>query len=307
MIKDIIELLSNDEQSLSTPLLKTKVFAKRIGNASLYNWVTQELNGYDPHGQIPIYRLAKVNPYAVLTANDYSYQADQPLPLSLFNDEIIQGILKFKIDSGIKAIEEIASGKNGNTIIKPFGADFDAMLTREAQKNGAKFQISNTRVMLTTSEFTNVVGKIRSKLLDLILEVEAEYPNLEKELNDNVSKEEINKSITNIMAQINITTNGQGNVITAGNNNIVKTNINVLKGDIESFKDELKKNNVSLEDIDEIASIVISEEPTATGFGLGVNGWMSKMLTKSIDGSWEIGIATAGGILVEVLKKFYGL
>lgn len=305
MIKEIIDLLSDDEKSLSTPLLKTQVFAKRIGNEKLYNWVTQELNGYDPHGEVPSYRLAKVNPFATLTNYAYSYQ-DQPLPLSIFNDDIIQAILSFKIDSGIKAIEEIASGRNGHTVVKPFGVDFDAMLTREAKKNGAKFKISNARIIITTSEFTNVIGKIRSKLLDLVLEVESEFPNIDEELNNKISKEEVSNTVTNIMTQVNINTNGQGNVITAGSNNTIKANINISKGDIDSLKDELQANNVSSEDIDELTTLIKTEEPIENDFGPGVKGWISKMLSKAVDGSWEISIATAGGLLLEVLKKFYG-
>lgn len=303
MIKEIIELLSDDEKSLSTPFLKSQIFAKRIGNDVLYNWVTQELNGYDPHGEIPNYRLAKVSPYATLTTEDY--QGDQLLPLSVFDDSIIQGLLKFKVDSGIKAVEEIASGRNGNTIVKPFGADFDVMLTREAHKNGAGFQISNARLIITTSEFTNVIGKVRSKLLELLLEVESEFPNID-EFNNNVNKEEVSNSITNIMTQINITSNGQGNVVTAGNNNNVKANINIAKGDLDALRSELERNKVSTDDINELTTIIKSEEPIESDFGSGVKAWMSKMLGKAVNGSWEIGIATAGGLLVEVLKKYYG-
>lgn len=31
------------------------------------------------------------------------------------------------------------------------------------------------------------------------------------------------------------------------------------------------------------------------------------MIGKSLDGTWKVGIATAGGLLAEILKKYYGM
>lgn len=106
----------------------------------------------------------------------------------------------------------------------------------------------------------------------------------------------------------NITINaGHGNTITTGNYNSVTSNYSVSKGNVADLQNALRKCNVTEEDISEISKIVQEETPDSNGkFGSKTNTWLTKMMQKSIDGSWEIGIATAGGLLVEILKGFFG-
>ncbi|MFN9898037.1 MAG: hypothetical protein ACK55Z_04405, partial [bacterium] len=62
MLTEIIDTLSDDTKSLTTPLLKVKVLATRIGNESLLKWVNNELDGYKTSDSVPEYRKAKGNP-----------------------------------------------------------------------------------------------------------------------------------------------------------------------------------------------------------------------------------------------------
>lgn len=307
MIKEIIDLLSDDEKSLSTPLLKTQVFASRIGNNMLYDWVSKELNGFSYKDDIPEYRIAKASPMGSIT-DGYNYQENTTLPVSIFGIEIAEKLIKFRIDNGVKSIEDVSTGKYGDTIYKPLGADFCAMLTKKAHENGFDIQVTEARILVHIGEFINSISKIRAKFLDLILKVEQGYPDIDNDLKENViDKTNLNQSITHIMTQINIQSSGQGNIVNSGDHNNISPNININQGDLNSLREELSKQKVQSDDIDEIAQIVIHEAPNGNEFGPEVKGWLSKMINKSIDGSWEIGLATAGGLLVEVIKKFYGL
>jgi len=101
---------------------------------------------------------------------------------------------------------------------------------------------------------------------------------------------------------------GDGNTITTGNNNYISTSITLNKGDLATFQKELAKHSIEEADILEISEIVQTEKPDIKGrFGSKTKGWLSKMLNKSIDGGWEIGIATAGGFLTELLKAYFGI
>jgi hypothetical protein len=117
MIKEIIDLLSDDEKSLSTPLLKTQVFASRLGNENLYAWVTKELNGFGINDEVPEYRIAKANPMGTISQG-YQYEQNTTLPVSIFGHDIAEKLIKFRIDGGIKSLEEVASGKYGDTILR---------------------------------------------------------------------------------------------------------------------------------------------------------------------------------------------
>jgi hypothetical protein len=40
-------------------------------------------------------------------------------------------------------------------------------------------------------------------------------------------------------------------------------------------------------------------------FGPAVKGWMSRMMGKVVDATWQIELAVAGGLLAEALKAYY--
>ncbi|MDB4905075.1 MAG: hypothetical protein JWQ63_4356 [Mucilaginibacter sp.] len=307
-VKEIIDLLSDDSKSLTTPLLKTQVLASRIGNDDLYEWVSKELNGFGNNDPLPEHRIAKTNPMGTLTTGYYS-EENAALPVSVFGDKIAEWLIKFRIDSGIKSIEEVATGKYGDTIVKPLPADFCAMLTQEAKKNGYNLRITDGRVLVHLTEYVNALGKIRATLLDLILKVEKQFPDIDTIIDDNnlEEKSKVNRTITHIMTQINVHSSGSGNVVTTGDNNNVTANINIGKDDLDGLRNELLKHHINVEDVNEIIDIVQHETPIQNEFGQNVKNWLSKMVNKSINGGWEIGVATAGGLLVEILKKYYGL
>jgi hypothetical protein len=101
---------------------------------------------------------------------------------------------------------------------------------------------------------------------------------------------------------------GNGNVITTGNHNDISSAIKVKANDLNSFREELLKIGIAQQDINEITAIVQTEQPEAPGkWGAKTKGWINKMLQKSVEGTWDISIATAGGMLVEILKHYFNI
>lgn len=93
------------------------------------------------------------------------------------------------------------------------------------------------------------------------------------------------------------------------NSNITQNNTSSFKENESLLRGSLKENKVSDEDIEEITEILkTSETPkNMNNLPAKVNGWMKKMLDKSLDGTWEIGIATAGTLLSQAISLYYGL
>lgn len=108
-------------------------------------------------------------------------------------------------------------------------------------------------------------------------------------------------------SNITITSSGNRNIINTGNHNIFHINHAVAEGDIQSLKQALSDNKVAAPDIAEIVEIVQQEEPANHELGPISKNWIRKMLDLSMEGTWEIGLATAGGLLTECLKKYYGI
>lgn len=65
----------------------------------------------------------------------------------------------------------------------------------------------------------------------------------------------------------------------------------IEKSDIEFLKQTLKER---------------SYPENIGNLGNNINKWIAKMVTKAADGTWNIGVATAGGVLATAINKFYG-
>jgi hypothetical protein len=99
-----------------------------------------------------------------------------------------------------------------------------------------------------------------------------------------------------------------GKLSNTGNNVAITNNIDIFKGDIDSLVKDLINNDVSTEDAHELKNILSSDSPNENEkkFGEKTNKWISKMISKSLDGTWAIGIGAAGKLLADAIKAFYG-
>lgn len=308
-ISDIINLLSDDEQSLVTPFLKAQIFAKRIGNNGLYRWVVQELNGYETESDLPSYRKAKCNHFAVLKQGG-QYTSEQSLPVASFSKEVQSMMLKFSVFNSIKSLEGIVKTDPKGALYKPYDVGFCQMLSNDLKQEGLRFGVYSLRTHVQVFELVEVLTNIRSKLLELVLELEGDFPDIDIELETRViDKQAVNQTINYYMNKIKITTTGDGNTINTGDNSTVINNAVVTKGNKESLKKFLNENGVSDEDVALLTEIIDEEASmtTPTKFGNKVGGWIQMMIGKAVSGGWEIGVGAAGSILAQGVLKYYGL
>jgi hypothetical protein len=307
MISDIIEILSDDAKSLVTPLLKVKVLATRIGNEELLKWVNNELEGYENRADLPDYRVAAATPRANLQQG-YARKNKVVLPISYFDEELVNQLVEYPFYQGVKALESIADGKSGDTIVKQFGDDFSAVLTAMGAKKGLPVRIVDAWTEVHVSAAIHSLSVIRTKLLELLLELEKNFPNIDEDVKaDKIDKAKVNATIITIMNNFN--TSGDGNVINTGDSNSFNTNISINKGDNAALQNELRKIGVADTDIVELMEILKTDKPNETKGTLGpeTSGWAQKMIGKTLDKSWDFATGTAAGLLTELLKGYFGL
>ncbi len=308
-ISEIIHLLSDDTQSMVGAFLKAQIFAKRIGNEVLYKWVVQELNGYEAGSELPSYRYAKCTNFAVLKQRG-RLLPEQSLPFTSFSKVVSEMLLKYRVFSSIKALEEIISTDPKGAVIHPHSADFCQLLTDDLRQQGRTFGVHSLRTNIQVFEFTEVLMNIRSKLLELVLELEEDFPNIDMDLESRVvDKQAVNQTINYIMNKIKITTTGDGNTINTGDNSTVTNNAVITTGNKEELKKFLNEKGVSNEDYTLLAEVIDEEASLATTerFGAKVNSWVQYMVGKALSGTWDIGVGTAGAVLAEGILRYYGL
>jgi hypothetical protein len=91
-----------------------------------------------------------------------------------------------------------------------------------------------------------------------------------------------------------------------GQQHVHNTNV---KNDAAALAAELRRNGVGEDDIEALNSAIAQDQAPASAeqYGPAVQGWMSRMFGKALDGSWNIGVSVAGTLLASVLQKYYGL
>jgi len=218
MIKKIIDELTETEKSLVNPLLKAKVLANRLGNTELLNWVDKELKGYD--GTPPKYRIVKTKMTCDISVRGIIYKENTPFPVFFLNDKELQNFfMQFDITDGIETIENYFVDGN-DTLIKPLGVDFDSIITQHLQENNFQGRVHNIQISSYKTEIIQCLSNVRNIFLNLMLELEKEFPDVEdvsKEPED--VKEEISNKITIIMAENNYSTGDRSNIVSGSNNN----------------------------------------------------------------------------------------
>jgi hypothetical protein len=307
LVDEIIDELASTEKSLANPFLRTKILASRIGYKDLLAWTTNELSGY-LHNDTPDYRIAK--PVITCTLTDgYNINQNTPLPLTILDKAFADEIVKHRLNESVGTLEEIRRTNQDGLIVKAISEDLAGILSRSIQEKGKQIWITNIVITTSIVQVTEVLSRIRSLLLDFMLQLEADIPNLENIIKDKLmTKEKITEKVEHIYNQTIINASGSGNTISSGNYNKINATVTITKGDIDQLQQQLKKNNVSNEDIHEIVDLVQREQPVSTEvFGKKVNGWLGRMYAKTLDGSWQVATGTAAGILVEFIKQYYGM
>lgn len=262
MIDKIIDELSDGSQSLVNPLLKTKVLATRLGNDELLNWVDSELNGYNgiDRSDIPDYRIAKAQSSCTIQDQNGNVTYNTPFPFTLIGEKAAQMLfLEFPLSDGVSALERLEKNPKGDSVGREFPIDFSAYISSEIQKNGARIQVSNVRVTTQLSSITQTLSEIRNRFLDLMLSLEATFPDL-----DSISgktqeqKNQISNHITIIMEQNNIKNSGDGSAINTGNKNTINSASGKNINQVNILDKENKKNLVQL--VKQIKEAIFSEE-----------------------------------------------
>ncbi|HCN85274.1 MAG TPA: hypothetical protein DIT07_16890 [Sphingobacteriaceae bacterium] len=304
LISDIINDLVNDQISLTVPLNKTKVLATRIDNKILLDWVNLELKGYPNNGTIPLYRKTSGTLVGNFTNNGYLV-SNYPLPLPEMGEELDLQLKEFRMLDNIATLEGFLTSyneHNNDSLISVFSDGLLRSIENIMRNtNGPYFQLTSAGIKVPIHFSTQVLSAIKDKLLDFMLNLETEF-GIETEITDLKN----NNAKINYIMNNTINTTGDGNIINTGDKSKITAEINITKGNKELLEKTLKENGVNHEDITELLNVIDTEQPTDNSFGIKVNSWLQKMLSKSLDGSWQVGIGAAGTLLAEALKSYYG-
>jgi hypothetical protein len=222
-LDQIIDELSDDGRSLAGPLLKTKVLASRIKNQEIVNWASRELEGYREVEYLPYYRYVRPVYNWIIRQRGLELPP-APVPQIVFDEETRRRFFRGRMEDAVTVLESLSKRSDGDGALhKDYGADICQFLT-ERIENNRQLNIRILRFTSTTdvSETVQVLAVIRSKLLDFMLRLESDVPELAKSLSEIGPVKETDQSrITQLFHQMFVIVTGDGNTVVAGDSNNV--------------------------------------------------------------------------------------
>jgi hypothetical protein len=205
LVEVIINELTNINISLTSPLLKTKVLAKRIQNQELLQWTNYEIIGYKNLDILPEYRKTTGDVYA-----DYFQRRPEGL-LQATNQYVNitgdQELFSICLAQGVQTLETYKSPD----IAETFEGEQKAVIVAHLCSQNPGIQISRIYKKTPANIVVDALAVIRNKLLDFMLEMEEKY-NYVADIKELRSQ---NSSITQIMHNT-ITNLGDGVLINTG-------------------------------------------------------------------------------------------
>ncbi len=249
MIKQLITDISFDNINLTQGLTRAKIIAHKIGDTNFQNWIKLENEGY-PSGsnKLPSYR--RLHCVVKVTLSDYFGRQNQ-VPVA-FNDadpEMAEMMSTLEVIQSIASIEENISMLPDTKGLVDFNPNQVALLSKWLAESLDGNQIIRAGREVKKIEFINIVQQTKQKLLDILLELHTQFPNLDNEFT--MTKE--NKDIVSNIITNNIYGDNNPLNIAAGNNVDQSGNINNITAIDYS---QLEKLGVDSADIVQLKEIV---------------------------------------------------
>ncbi len=177
LLQEIQAATSDPHFRLTDVLRKAKILAARLGHQAFKNWTDKELNGYKASDDLPSYRtLAHISSRGDFVGPFGSGMRNAPIPLLSLPQELAESLSKANIFQSVSALENIVTQANqsNQSVLKFFwSADCVVLLSCEIYEHMSCGQAWRD---IPTSSLVAILDTVRNRLLDFVLEIEAEAP-----------------------------------------------------------------------------------------------------------------------------------
>lgn len=197
--------LVSEKTSLESILLRLKVILSDFEKESIINWVNGELEGFEKEN-VPSYRILKGIPRGTFIINYNIQYTNQLVPIrTLLSDEsIIESIITLDVTDSITAIQSSITSDREANIKKPISTDFCHSISKDS------LQLAAMHVEFSTMQFDGIISKVKSKLIEIIMELEKNFIDLDDldikpQIEGNDDKKEVIYNIQNIIYDDSIT------------------------------------------------------------------------------------------------------
>lgn len=303
LLRDIQDAAIDANTDISVVLRKCKVLAARLGNEEFKLWVERELNGYSSKGEVPKYRILKVQSFGHFSGVAGSGIKNAPIPPSClpktYREYVNTEYLMDSISYYLSLMKDRDSG-SGN-----FQVNWPADLVAEVGGDIIQYMncVSAWKI-IPVGAIASLLDTVRNRILSFVLEIEAEAPDAGEAspATAPIPTERVTQVFNNIIL-------GNVDTFTAGSQ-IISQNIEITvkKNDLASLHSFLKSIGIGQQDLGGLDKAIKEDAKSEKQGDVGnnVNTWIEKMKKKAENGAWSIATAVAAQLLVKAILLYYG-
>jgi hypothetical protein len=285
---------------LPTLLRKCRILAARLKNEEFKRWVQHELDGYPPGSALPDYRKMPCQSFGHFSGFFGSGIKNAPIPLRCIPQEYRYLVTDVEFRNGVGALQNLMARDDGHPLQEFWPADLIAIVASDILDS---MNLMQAWKLIPPSAIVRILETVRNRILSFVLEIESASPDAgEGTLTPALTSDKVSNVFnTYIMGNV-------GNLASGSSNVHQQTTFNISTGDWAALERCLKSLNVDESDIKDLKDAV-DKEPTAPSGSLGkrVSDWVGKMISKSAQGLWDVGVNVASNILTKLISQYYGL
>jgi hypothetical protein len=299
LLDDIIELATDNQQSIAVLLRKCLVLAHRLKNERLKTWANKELNGYEHGDELPDYRIAPAQAKGHFSGWGGSSISNWPIPSALLEPQHQRFAKEVRLTESISAYEDIVAHKG--TICLQWPADLVLYYQNK---------IPNTRDMGLVAAYQEIprgavvelLDVVRTRVLNMALEIQSEVAGKDEDDLKHMTPQETKQIDQTIVNNI-----FGGNVyVAAGQSSMTATTIqqNISAGDWDRLEKVLRSVGMSEPELSELSEAVDNDGKKLGG---RVTGWVKKNAHKVLSGGVNVATSVGEALLIEYLKQYFGM
>lgn len=270
MIKQLITDLAYDNITLSQALTRSKIIASKIHNNTFKSWIKKELEGYDVIDELPEYRTIPSPCFLVVEFPFGEIQHVEILIPKGYGDEVKQKTYFHSVSGPINTVIE-----NIESIDLPSG---NISLTIEQVTMYSKLYVTDGNYAIRSGyrsvgkvHLKNIIELTKQKLLDILMDLNEKFPNLENDFENNRQN---NEAVSNIITNNIFAPNNNLNNAAGANATITSHYNNTLT---QTQKNSLKELGANDDEIHELNTILTENNKESSTFPKKLMAWSASV------------------------------
>ena len=296
LVDDLIRVLSSDECNLESALAKAQILAHRLNAVEMTVWVLSELRGYSSD-DVPEYRQIACT--VVGNVSNGFYQASRAtLPISHLDARVKDSLTIKKVRQSVSTIQGWAKSEDAlSSRVSP------ELYGRLSEALGNDYQVESAWCEVSAGAFVQIISQVRSRLLDFVLQLASEIPQLGS--SDNPTEAQKTEA-TNLFKNAVF---GSHATIIIGNGNTQNVTSSIRKNDFESLAAYLESLGLRYAEINDLRTSIEADRLTNDPATLGtmVREWIGRMAQKAEEAAWNVSSETAVTVLTTALLAYLGM